>query len=273
MLSDDILTKIFGKDKINDSLSRLIPKVKYIASLGYHANSKGAGEIAPKDAGDTLESLLGIKANNDPNADFEGLIELKSKTSKTLDTLFTLRPKFDGTPVADFEPKDRNRVSAFARLYGYESDKHPGMNCLYITIGSESSPQNNQGFYLTVNESERTVEIMKREQGSSHRAAYWRFEDLEKELHQKHPATLWIKAEKRMNGPVGEFRYVEAELTRTPQFMTFISLIKLGVVTYDWRGYISKDGKYEGKNHGNAWRVKNKYRNQLFSSSEVIKLI
>ncbi|MFR4756230.1 MAG: hypothetical protein ACLT8L_01675 [Streptococcus salivarius] len=59
--------------------------------------------------------MLGIITNNSQKADFEDLIELKSKTSKTLDTLFTLRPKFDGTPVAEFEPKDRNRVSAFAR--------------------------------------------------------------------------------------------------------------------------------------------------------------
>ena len=201
------------------------------------------------------------------------MIELKSKTSKTLDTLFTLRPKFEGTPVAEFESNDRNRVSAFARLYGYESDKHPGMNSLYITIGSEMSPQNNQNFYLDVNESDRTVEIRRHENDTSQRVAYWYFEDLEKELHLKHPATLWVKAESKMNGDIAEFKYTEAELTRSPQFMTFISLIKLGVVTYDWRGYTSKEGKYEGKNHGNAWRVKNKHRNQLFGSSEVIELI
>ena len=273
ILSDEDLAKIFGQDKIKEALSRLIPKVKEIASKGYHPNSKGIGKISPKDAGDTLENLLGIKTNNSQKADFEDLIELKSKTSKTLDTLFTLRPKFEGTPVAEFESNDRNRVSAFARLYGYESDKHPGMNSLYITIGSEMSPQNNQGFYLDVNESDRTVEIRRQENKTSQRVAYWHFEDLEKELHLKHPATLWVKAESRMNGDIAEFKYTEAELTRSPQFMTFISLIKLGVVTYDWRGYTSKEGKYEGKNHGNAWRVKKKHRNQLFGSSEVIELI
>lgn len=273
LLTDDFLIRLFGQDRIDDSLSRLVPKIKQISSLGYHPNSKGKGEIAPKDAGETLEYLLGLKTNNNPEADFEGLIELKSKTAKTLDTLFTLRPKFEGTPVAELEPNDRNRVSAFARLYGYESDKHPGMNSLYITIGTESAPQNNQGFYLEVNEKERTVEIRKRQQNSSHKAAFWNFEDLEKELHQKHPATLWVKAESRMNGELAEFRYTEVELTRSPQFMTFISLIKLGVVTYDWRGYISKGGKYEGKNHGNAWRIKNTHRNQLFGSSQVIELV
>ena len=272
-LSDDSLMKIFGKDKINDALSRLIPKIKQIASLGYHPNSKGAGKIADKDAGDTLESLLAIKTNNSRKADFENLIEIKSKMSETRDTLFTLRPKFDGTPVANFEPDDTKRVSAFARLYGYETDSRPGMNSLFITIGVEGAPQNNQGFFLEVNENDRTVEIRKHHNGSSFRAAYLSFDDLEKKLLQKHPATLWVKADSRMNGDTAEFKYTEAELTRSPQFMTFISLIKLGIVTYDWRGYISKEGEYKGKNHGNAWRIKNKHRNKLFGSSKAIELV
>lgn len=29
--------------------------------------------------------------------------------------------------------------------------------------------------------------------------------------------------------------------------MTFLSLIKSGIITYDWRGYTSKEGKYKGK--------------------------
>lgn len=272
MLSDNQLSAIFGVDKIKKSLIRLLPNIKQIASKGFHPNSKGSGKIAPKDAGDTLEYLLGIETNNRQDADFEGVIELKSKTSKTLDTLFTLRPQFDGTPVAEFEANDRSRVSAFARLYGYESEKHPNMKSLYITIGSENAPQNSQGFYLEVNENDRTVEIRKIENGSSHKAGYWNFDDLENELHLKHPATLWVKAEVRMNGNIGEFKYVEAELTRSPQFMTFISLIKSGVVTYDWRGYTTKEGNYSGKNHGNAWRVKNRQRNLLFGSTESINL-
>lgn len=272
MIEDVQLSKVFGADKVKEALSRLIPSIKEIASQGFHKNSKGTGKIAPKDAGDTLEALLGIETNNRQDADFEGIIELKSKTSKTLDTLFTLRPHFDGTPVATFEPLDRSRVSAFARLYGYESEKHPDMSSLYITIGSENAPQNNQGFYLEVNENERTVEIRRNENGGSFKAGYWNFDDLEKELHIKHPATLWVKAESRMNGEIGEFKYIEAELTRSPQFMTFISLIKSGIVTYDWRGYTTKVGKYSGKNHGNAWRVKNKQRNLLFGSLEIIDL-
>ncbi|WP_410531122.1 MvaI/BcnI family restriction endonuclease [Streptococcus agalactiae] len=266
------IIELFGQDKVEDSLNRLIPHIKAIARQGFHNNSKGAGKIAPKDAGDTLESLLGIQTNNSQEADFEGIIELKSKSSKTLDTLFTLRPNFEGTPVAEFEPNDRSRVSAFARLYGYDSDKHLGYKSLYITIGSEENPQNNQGFYLEVNDSDNIVELRKQENKKSILTAFWTFEALEEELHKKHPATLWVKVESKMDGEVGQFKYVEAELTRSPQFMTFLSLIKSGAITYDWRGYTTPAGKYVGKNHGNAWRIKNKQRGLLFGSTEVIDL-
>lgn len=266
------IIELFGQDKVEDSLNRLIPQIKAIARQGFHNNSKGAGKIAPKDAGDTLESLLGIQTNNSQEADFEGIIELKSKSSKTLDTLFTLRPNFEGTPVAEFEPNDRSRVSAFARLYGYDSDKHLGYKSLYITIGSEENPQNNQGFYLEVNDSDNIVELRKQENKKSILTAFWTFEALEEELHKKHPATLWVKVESKMDGEVGQFKYVEAELTRSPQFMTFLSLIKSGAITYDWRGYTTPAGKYVGKNHGNTWRIKNKQRGLLFGSTEVIDL-
>lgn len=269
---NSIIIELFGQDKIEDSLNRLIPQIKDIARQGYHSNSKGAGKIAPKDAGDTLESLLGIKTNNSQEADFEGIIELKSKSAKTLDTLFTLRPDFEGTPVAEFELNDRSRVSAFARLYGYDSDKHEGYKSLYITIGSEENPQNNQGFYLEVNDRDNVVELRKQENKQSILAAFWTFKALEEELYKKHPATLWVKVKSKMEGGVGQFKYVEAELTRSPQFMTFLSLIKSGAITYDWRGYTTPSGKYAGKNHGNAWRIKNKQRNLLFGSSEIIQL-
>lgn len=268
------LYNIFGLSDVDEAANRLIPQVRHIASKGYHPNTAGPGLIAPKDVGDTLEYLLGIGVNNLPTADFEGLIEIKAKTGKTLDTLFTLRPQFDNTRVAAYEPNDRSRVSAFARLYGYESDKHPGMKTLYVTIGNQTAPQNRQNLFLRINEDCRTVEICYALSDTRYEvAAYWSFDELEKELHKKHPATLWVEADARYNEQgIGEFRYHYAELSRSPQFTTFLSLIELGVITYDWRGYTTPEGKYSGKNHGNAWRIRKNYRDKLFGSLEIIPL-
>lgn len=271
--SDLVLLKVFGIGRIEDAASRLIPKVREIASKGFHPNSKGSGKASNKDVGDTLEYLLGIKTNNSQAADFEGTIEIKAKVGKTLDTLFTLRPMFEGTSVEQIESFDRSRVSAFTRLYGYDSDAHLGYKSLYVTIGTKIAPQNKVGLFLEVNESDRIVELRKWTNTKKHElVAYWTFDSLKTELHLKHPATLWVKAVQRTINNITDFNYFEAELSKEPQFTTFLSLIGNGVITYDWRGYTTTHGKYQGKNHGNAWRIKNKYRELLFDSVDKIDL-
>lgn len=269
---NDLLNSI-GVDTITVLFHQIKPRLYEIIHGGFYNNSKGYGPIAPKDVGDTLESLLGIRTNNRIDADYNGLIEVKSKGgSRTLDTLFTLRPQFEGTRVSEYEPNDRNRVSAFARLYGYYSATHPGYSSLYITIGSIDAPQNNQGFYLHVNDEKRLVNIVWKDPhtGKPEIAAYWSFSDLKKQLFLKHPSTLWVKAESRETNGMIQFKYTEIEFSRAPQFTTFLSLIKSGVITYDWRGYTTKEGKYYGKNHGNAWRIKPYAKSDLFGEIEII---
>ena len=87
---------------------------------------------------------------------------------------------------------------------------------------------------------------------------------------QKHPSTLWVKAERRVVNNIVQFRYTEIEFSRAPRFTTFLSLIKAGKITYDWRGYTSKTGRYTGKNHGNAWRIKPNAKVELFGDIEKI---
>lgn len=264
-----------GSDLISQTLERVKPKLKEILEGGYYNNSKGAGEIAPKDVGDTLEALLGIATNNRDDADYEGVIEVKTKGgTNTLDTLFTLRPHFDGTAIASYEPNDRQRVSAFARYYGYDSDKHPGCSSLYITIGSADAPQNNQGFFLDSDEENERVNLKRTDPKTNKTevTAFWTFNELKEQLYQKHPSTLWVKAEHRVVDGMVQFKYNEIEFSRAPQFTTFLSLIKAGKITYDWRGYTSKSGKYTGKNHGNAWRIRPNAKIELFGEIEKIAL-
>jgi hypothetical protein len=273
--SENDLLNAIGVDAITQLFYEIKPRLREIIQGGYFDNAKGYGSIAPKDVGDTLEALLGIRTNNRVNADYNGLIEVKSKGGgRTLDTLFTLRPRFDGTRVAEYEAKDRNRVSAFARLYGYDSDAHQGYNSLYITIGSMEAPQNNQGFYLNVNDEDRQVHLVWVDPATGRKeiAAFWTFDDLRKQLYRKHPSTLWVKAVSREANGMVQFKYTEIEFSRAPQFTTFLSLIKSGVITYDWRGYTTKEGRYVGKNHGNAWRIKPYAKAELFGEIETVDL-
>lgn len=264
-----------GEDEIIKTLREIKLKLLDIVNGGFFNNSKGEGKFAPKDVGDTLEYLLDIDTNNRNDADYKGLIEIKTKgKSKTLDTLFTLRPQFDGTRVATYETNDRRRVSAFTRLYGYDSDKHPGYSCLYITIGSKENPQNNKGFYLDVDDEKSVVNLIweNPKNGKKEISAYWSFDILREELYLKHPSTLWVNAEKRIVGNMVQFKYTDIQFSMTPQFTTFLSLIKEGIITYDWRGYTTKKDKYQGKNHGNAWRIKPANKSDLFNHMETILL-
>ena len=102
--------------------------------------------------------------------------------------------------------------------------------------------------------------------------AFWTFDALKQQLSIKHPATLWLKAKTRENNGIVQFEYTDIKFSRAPQFMTFLSLIKSGIITYDWRGYTSKEGKYKGKNHGNAWRIKPIAKSKLFGEMEKIEL-
>lgn len=269
----DIFNAI-GVDAITSLFFKIRPNLQAIILGGWFNNSKGYGPIDPKDVGDTLEALLGINTNNRTNADYDGLIEVKSKGSgRTLDTLFTLRPHFEGTRVAKYEPIDRNRVSAFERIYGYNSDAHSGYKSLYITIGSIEAPQNNQGFFLHVDDENRMINLIWKNPISNRHeiAAFWTFEELRTQLLRKHPSTIWVQAESRMVGNMGQFKYNEIEFSKAPQFATFLTLIKEGIITYDWRGYTTVEGKYAGKNHGNAWRIKPYAKNRLFGQIETIK--
>lgn len=263
------ISQIFNVSKSQQLLDKLLPQIKTIARQGYHPNSKGTGKKDPKDAGDTLENLLNIKKNNRKNADINGLIELKSKTTSGLNTLFTLRPCFEGTPIAKIEPNDKKRVSAYTRKYGYlSSDKKEKQ--LYVTI---SNKPNRQGFYLKVNEKNNTVELRKKDKNSDFLTAYFDFQKLEKRLKIKHPLTLWFKVTTKTEKETVYFRYEKVTITQIPNFETFISLIKSGDITYDWRGKTTVTGKYKGKNHGNAWRINKNSRNQLFDISKSIDLI
>lgn len=273
--SEQDMLNSLGMDAITKLLVQIKPRLSEIVNGGFFDNLKGKGAIAPKDVGDTLEDLLGIRTNNRHDADYKGLIEIKAKGgSRTLDTLFTLRPHFEGTRVADYEVNDRNRVSAFARLYGYYSLQHEGFKSLYITIGSYDAPQNNQGFYLHVDDEHSQVNLVwiNPKSGRKEIAAYWMFEELREQLYLKHPATLWVKAESREVDGMVQFKYNEIEFSRSPRFTTFLSLIKSGMITYDWRGYTTVDGKYSGKNHGNAWRIKPNAKVELFGEIERLDL-
>ena len=255
-------------DMIKDDLKRIVQKNTFVP------NVKGKGKESPKDVGETLEHEMKVETNNRKDGDIEGVLELKGKGSKsTKDTLLTLRPSFEGTYIEEVEPNDKHRVKVFPLIYGYDSEKHPKCKDLYITIGCQDAPQNKHGFYLVVDEVKNIVKLMGpgRKTKKDEMTAFWTFDALEEALNKKHRATLWITADKKVINDTVMYNYKRIEFSRSPKFSTFISLIKSGEVTYDWRGHTSTSEKYVGVNKGNAWRIKPRSRKELFGSLEVVE--
>lgn len=269
------LRNVIGVDAINKMFEEIRPLLKKLIQKDeWIPNYKGEGDEAPKDVGETLEHELAVDTNNRDDADIGGLIELKGKgSSGTKDTLLTLRPSFDGTFIERVEEDDSHRVKVFPLYYGYESTRHSGCKDLYVTIGTKEAPQNQHGLYLEVDEQKNIVKLMAPNPKTKkiEMAAYWSFDALETALQKKHPSTLWIDADKEIRGNQLYYNFKKIEFSRSPKFLAFISLIKTGEITYDWRGHTSLENRYSGVNKGNAWRIKPRSKNALFGSIEVVE--
>ncbi|MGX4645721.1 MvaI/BcnI family restriction endonuclease [Holzapfeliella sp. JNUCC 80] len=273
---ESLLKRIFDNNSITTVADELIEKIKIIAQKGCHRSIGSQEKSAPKDAGDTLESLLGLSTNNRKTADYKNLIEIKSKREmKNRDTLFTKRPHFEGTPIASITKKDSKRVGEYQLYYGYDTVRK-GEDCkeLYITIGPEKDKKNQHGFFLKVVEEAERIEIWapNPETKEAECSAYFKFEELKKQLEEKHRATVWVDVNEHKSNKGIFFQYTTVTLTLSPQFTTFLSMIESGNIVYDWRGYSSLKNRGKARNHGNAWRIDSKIKTSLFLSERKIPL-
>lgn len=240
-------------------LLELIAQVKEITNNGWVPSIRPHVKPAPKDAGETLECLLGIKPNNSGAADYKGLIELKTKISKTTkNTLFCLVP--------DWETSLIKSTAEMVLKYGYDSRKYIGFKDLYVTVNHRP---NNQGLYLDIDDNNFLV--LQNHHGSNQKittTCNWRYSNLKDALLTKHPSTIWIYAESKIEKNITYFKFNTFELTKNPIFSQFLILLQEGEITYDWRARVKIDGS-KAKDKGNAFRISNRSRDLLFQSKIV----
>lgn len=220
-------------------------------------------KLNPKDVGDTLERELNINPNVSKLADYKGLIELKAKRHgvRTKDTLFSMVPNWIESNIQS--------SSEMIFKYGYPSNKYEDYNDLYVTV---SNKRNNQGLYLEVDYDKQVViQYHESATGDVTSTCIWNFSELKSRLFSKHPETLWLIAKSIQKDNSFYFRYESIEHTCSPIFSSFLLLISQGIITYDWRGRVRKDGTgYKDKGH--CFRIKPSHRNLLFGTTEQIEL-
>ena len=228
----------------------IVKELKKIFKKGFikslRSNNTGIGY--------TLETILGIKENNDAEPDFlfeNTPIELKSQREHTSSniTIFTLEPP--RRTKADF--MDLKLLKKF----GYIRE---GRKNLYVTMQMDKF--NPQGFKLKLDDSENLL-IIHKEAG-----IIWTypidyiFAKIKKKLSHK---VLLVTAESKETEEGEFFHYKKGDLFSEVTEKGFIELIKSNSLVVEFRMHIGvKEGREWARNHGTGFRLNLRHLDKLF---------
>jgi len=228
-----------------------INKLGFIKSL--RSNNTGIGY--------TIETILGIKENNDAEPDFlfNGTpIELKAQREHTSSniTLFTLEPPK--------KTKGNFKDLSLLKRYGYIRD---GRKNLYVTMQIDKF--NPQGFKLKLDDSENLLIIHKTG------GIIWSYpiDYILAKIRQKlSHKVLLVNAKCGETGDGKEtFHYIRGNLYSKITERGFIELIKANSLVIEFRMHIGvKNGKEWARNHGTPFRLNLRHLDKLFIKKEKI---
>ncbi len=206
--------------------------------------------------GKTLEDELGIRENNEEDADITlsptRNIELKSIRDGTDSrmTLFTKEP-----PKRDRRIWGTDAIAQFG-YYDAEQDRQS----LYTTL--EFDDPNPQGLYLTYRNSR--LAVAHTDYGV---CAYYPRSTIRLKVEEKFPELIVVTAKTKGEGAQEVFWYSEALHLTGFDCDSFFSLLEQGDITLDTRMHLSGARGSAYRNHGTAWRVKKQDLSRIFGES------
>jgi len=238
---------MFTESLDNESPERikaiLFSKLRILKDSGFiNVTAKGNGRF-----GLTIEQCLGISQNGDKKPDFFG-IEIKTKTSNNLQTLFSLAP----TSYIGCNDK-RELITKFG-----SNDEEKNKISLYSTFGTN---RNNRGFNLSI---EDGVIIVKN-QGKS--ILEYELSNIENSLLNKHQTTAYINLSKTILDGCEQCKIESVVVCEKPSIENFVKLVESDKIRFELSMYI-KDGKL--KDYGPFWRIRNEEISNLYSFSEKV---
>lgn len=249
--------------KRNEVATELLERIK-LSTNGQWIRNMRAG---PTGVGFTLESLLGIAANNNRAPDYKG-IELKAgrqnfKAPRSRSTLFSKTP--------DWHKSVCHSGLDLLDKYGYLSD---GRKQLYCSL--RNTP-NSLGHFLEVTQDDLVLNSMYQRSGTNENSKvfHWEMTTLTSALAKKHSETFWIKAQSRKIGENEEFRYTEVIHTKGPLLSNMVELFRIGSIELDYclHELVSIEGKRSSRDHGYLFKIWPKNFNQIFPPPTAHSLI
>lgn len=229
------------------ALTELLEKFDGIKERGW-IDSLRTGDTG---IGYTFETLLGIKENNDQQADFRG-IEIKCKGTKegehstsTKLNLFQAGPNW----LVDATAKELIRILG-----------KPGDNGLFACYSQVTVTPNNLGLLLQILRASEKIDLRK----STEALGYWTFPQLAKRLAEKHSRAAFVKARVRNSKTKSQFAYEELVYCDRPSIDRFVNLVADRNIVFEFTMSEKLDGKI--RNHGYPWRlVRAEFLDQLFT--------
>jgi hypothetical protein len=225
----------------------LSAKLRELAKRGpIPVTKSGSGRF-----GLAIEEALGIRQNSDKAADFMG-IELKTKTDKSLQTLFSRKPTRYAGGIDKKEMFDRHSYVDTAR----------GRRALYTSF---SQKPDSLGFRLAVD-----GQVIRIERNSQTVLEY-DAEDIEAALLSKHSQTAFVSV-KRLTKDGSQFCAVERlHFCKWPSIIRFLQLISSGDVFLDFT--MSRAAHGGVKDHGFLWRVRSESLERLYLHGQLFDLL
>ena len=235
---------VFSAD---EALTELLEKFDGIKERGW-IDSLRTGDTG---IGYTFETLLGIKENNDKEADFKG-IEIKCKGTKeggrsnsTKLNLFQAGPNW----LVDGSAKE------LIRMLG-----KPGDDGLFACYSQVTVTPNNLGLLLEILRANEKIDLQK----NAEALGYWTFPQLAKRLAEKHSRAAFVKAKVRTTKSKSQFAYEELVYCDRPSIDRFVNLIADRNIVFEFTLSEKPDGRI--RNHGYPWRlVRAEFLDQLFA--------
>lgn len=251
------------RPSVDPSVIELLDMLRNISRKGF-VQTLRSGDTG---IGMTLETMLGIKANNNKVPDYKG-IEIKTKrlgkTSANRVTLFSQAPNWSLSPIG----------SAWNLLetYGYFRGGK-----LRLNHEINAKAPNSLGFFLEVDSTKDWLKQKHLHAGETDittgkHITTWELEALRTRLSEKHPQTFWVGAKVRGRGADEQFHYIQVEHTRQPKVRNFDALLESGVVSVDYLMSQRASGLNAVRDHGYLFKIHPRNFDALFPPSDLYLL-
>ena len=238
---------------ISNVADELMDRLKEISKKGFITTLK-KGDTG---VGYTLESLLGIRANNSMTPDYKG-IELKSlRKRSTKGTLFSKVPNWSLSNIKSARDLVLKR--------GKENLEHGNLLTLNHTINAIRI----NSYNLKLDLDDDYVHQVYIDNNIKYKDVCWSLSSLNSQLKEKHKETFWVNVETKGSGANEEFYFNKVLHTGNHDTDMLPLLIDTGSITVDyilwekrtdWRSYINKSG------FDFLWKIKKKDRDALFKT-------